>query len=233
MWFSELSLGEVTRIAANQYLPTVNLCDEIGKIPPGDDSLPRKCPVEEGRHLPFQTQIGEALWKGVDDYRSTVVGASGQLELRLHSGPPCEWYDTACEEPETLLGLTLPFVIVEKETHPKGGYASSETKTKTKTETEAEASTGKPAENRDKCEDRSVDCTGWAKDGECTANPDYMAQECRASCGLCQEIPVVCKDKNPECAAWAKDGQCTANPDYMKTECVDSCGLCPKVADEL
>jgi hypothetical protein len=33
--------------------------------------------------------------------------------------------------------------------------------------------------------DANESCPGWAKRGECTANPAYMQQFCRLSCGKC------------------------------------------------
>ena len=32
-------------------------------------------------------------------------------------------------------------------------------------------------------------CPGWAKRGECEANPTYMRASCRLSCGLCKPKP--------------------------------------------
>ena len=44
----------------------------------------------------------------------------------------------------------------------------------------------KPAESAaPACADEHADCVQWAKDGECKANEDYMAEACPMSCGKC------------------------------------------------
>jgi len=235
MWFSQLSLGEMTRIAANQYMSKVHVCEEMSKIPPSDDGLPRGCPVAEGQRLPFQTQIGKELWKGVEEYRSTVVGASGELELRLYSGPPCDgWFDTDCEEPEVLLGLALPFVIVDGD-ESRGGEGDEEGEAKEGEESQA---TAEEAQAKGvKCEDAEPDCAGWARDGECEANAAFMRETCKKSCGGCSgggAAAAECVDSNAaDCPGWAKDGQCQANPEYMLQSCPESCGACQKQQNEL
>lgn len=238
MWFSKLSLGEVTRIAANSYMSNVDVCEEMSKVPLADDGLPRSCPVAAGRRLPFQTQIGKALWEGVEDYRSTVVGASGELELRLLSGPACDgWFDTDCEEPETLLGLTLPFKIVDGDGNgeDEGDGDDDLAQQDNELATTAQSSSA-PAVS---CEDTKPDCAGWAKSGECQSNPGFMLQGCKKSCGGCggdgpKQDPAECADNNAaECPRWAQDGQCKVNPAYMLQECKESCGACGDPRDEL
>ena len=36
------------------------------------------------------------------------------------------------------------------------------------------------------CADADAECVAWARDGECSRNPEYMHAECRKSCGLCR-----------------------------------------------
>merc|ERR1712176_111732 len=36
------------------------------------------------------------------------------------------------------------------------------------------------------CEDANDQCLDWAAGGECSANPAYMHESCKLSCGLCQ-----------------------------------------------
>ena len=244
MWFSQLSLGEVTRIAANQYMSTVDVCEEIAKVPPADDGLPRSCPVAAGRRLPFQTQIGKALWEGVEEYRSTVVGASGELELRLFSGAPCDgWFDTDCEEPETLLGLTLPFQIVDGEGN-REGHGEGNDDGEDQQEAEKQQAPGKSiVENGPAppstakavvCEDSQPDCVGWARAGECDANPQFMREACQKSCRICGGATEECVDDNTaDCPGWANDGQCETNPEYMLYSCKKSCRVCAERRDEL
>jgi hypothetical protein len=35
------------------------------------------------------------------------------------------------------------------------------------------------------CTDSNSDCPGWASDGECEANPNYMLSNCQLSCNTC------------------------------------------------
>ena len=37
------------------------------------------------------------------------------------------------------------------------------------------------------CEDENEECSKWAKEGECIANPGYMTFYCRRSCELCAD----------------------------------------------
>ena len=36
------------------------------------------------------------------------------------------------------------------------------------------------------CIDEDKHCKGWAEDGECEKNPNYMLTSCRRSCGVCK-----------------------------------------------
>ena len=101
------------------------------------------------------------------------------------------------------------------------------------------------------CKDTNVDCTYWAKIGECEVNPAYMLTGCPLSCKQCtcndcendcadlnQEpispastlapntTGVPCKDTNVDCDFWAKNGECEINPGYMLTGCPLSCKQC-------
>ena len=228
MWFSKLSLGEVQRVGANQFLPAINICDALADIPETEETkhLPRDCPVPEGQRVPFQTTIGGDLWNSLEDWRDTVVGASGELEMRVYDGSPCGMFDFDCEPPQTLLGLTLPFSIDEAPA------------TEVRTETEAP------------CIDENEGCKTWAKDGECDRNAAFMQQRCRRSCDSCdpmsertpnalkpanvKEEPAICTDGAGEaCASWAHAGECEKNKEFMLQQCQKSCGVCTGPRDEI
>jgi cellulose 1,4-beta-cellobiosidase len=79
----------------------------------------------------------------------------------------------------------------------------------------------------------AASCPGWAKSGQCDANPLWMKVHCKDSCGLCQTPPSPpppppppCDDKNQNCPAWASGGECTRNKGWMLTNCKKSCGEC-------
>lgn len=93
--------------------------------------------------------------------------------------------------------------------------------------TEPAAPVGEPAA----CEDDSIACPQWARLGECTKNPKFMAQTCALSCGMCGKAPrtkkaATCVDSDTNCESWALTGQCVKNPEYMTTHCRKSCGVC-------
>lgn len=51
------------------------------------------------------------------------------------------------------------------------------------------------------CTDKQEFCQSWAKDGECTKNPDFMQGACMKSCNTCSQTPQVgkrCKEAD-EC----------------------------------
>ena len=55
------------------------------------------------------------------------------------------------------------------------------------------------------CNDKRVDCSNWARDGECTGdNSRYMMEICPLSCGVCT---FNCTDQHDSCVPWAQDGQ--------------------------
>merc|ERR1719394_1002456 len=89
------------------------------------------------------------------------------------------------------------------------------------------------------CSDDNQNCGNWAASGQCQANPAYMLENCRLSCGVCSPPtqapapptqapapPTPCTDENQNCGIWAASGQCEANPAYMLVNCALSCGVC-------
>ena len=63
-----------------------------------------------------------------------------------------------------------------------------------------------------RCVDSDHRCDGWAKSGECRANPGYMLHSCRRSCYEC------CEDRLPlrECAERANRGDCKSDPEVTQ-----------------
>jgi len=47
------------------------------------------------------------------------------------------------------------------------------------------------------CEDSSQDCPGWAQSGQCSANPDWMNENCKLSCSICQAPAPPVGDEPP------------------------------------
>merc|ERR1712151_380312 len=45
------------------------------------------------------------------------------------------------------------------------------------------SSSGSDGEER--CTDEDSQCVAWAKEGQCSSNPEYMRQNCKSSCSLC------------------------------------------------
>lgn len=67
------------------------------------------------------------------------------------------------------------------------------------------------------------DCSRWAAEGECRANPRYMLMQCRAAClDALERSPP--RDARFECDAWAAAGECARNPGFMHIECSSACG---------
>lgn len=106
-----------------------------------------------------------------------------------------------------------------------------------------------PAKKED-CKDSNDSCAGWAKAGECTANPKWMEPNCATSCcpicgtkkalqaGECPEkgdygaCLVNSANKDHTCQKWASTGkkagdklesECKANAEWMVTNCMQSC----------
>ncbi|KAH9492396.1 putative tyrosinase-like protein tyr-3 [Bulinus truncatus] len=83
------------------------------------------------------------------------------------------------------------------------------------------------AASEDGCIDKNEQCPGWAKSGECQANPVYMIYSCRLSCQKCKD--GTCKNlyDDDKCDRWAQGGECTQSFDWMSTNCAMSCGTGP------
>lgn len=87
---------------------------------------------------------------------------------------------------------------------------------------------------RQTCSDLNMACAEWARAGQCNANPDYMSQQCRKSCGLCAKDELLtdrgppCVNTAPEhdCEYWSTMGECTSNESFMRTGCTKACGFC-------
>jgi len=104
---------------------------------------------------------------------------------------------------------------------------------------------------KEDCKDSNDSCAGWAKAGECTANPKWMEPNCASSCcpicgstkkalkaGECPEqgdygaCLVNSANKDHTCQKWASSGkkvgdklesECGANKEWMVTNCMQSC----------
>lgn len=101
--------------------------------------------------------------------------------------------------------------------------------------------------------DANAQCAAWARDGQCSSNPDYMHHHCGTSCAWCGPddaspmagAPIAAPaesalqrpryfkdaadhaDRHAGCARWARLGECVRNRGYMAAQCYASC------ADEL
>ena len=76
------------------------------------------------------------------------------------------------------------------------------------------------AESKPVLTDKNPDCKGWATSGECARNPDFMNENCAASCA---ENPKDTIGEPEQCAGWADQGECTRNPKFMLSECPKNC----------
>ncbi|XGW14534.1 hypothetical protein V3C99_000664, partial [Haemonchus contortus] len=80
-------------------------------------------------------------------------------------------------------------------------------------------------------------CAPWANNGQCRANPSYMSQWCRASCGLCTprtyDLRVECSNRHVMCATWAARGECTNNPSWMVENCRQACNRCGQTRQQI
>jgi len=88
---------------------------------------------------------------------------------------------------------------------------------------------------RETCKDLNPACADWSANNQCGANPEYMMQNCRKSCGACSdsaasgdddEPPCVNTSPNNDCEYWSTMGECTANEAFMRTGCARACGFC-------
>ena len=116
-WFSDLSAGNVARLAANKFMKNTDLCGELKKLKNSvrkEFKLPKKCPISAGRNFQLDQVLDESFWKSVGSYKKYVVGAFGMLELRLWDSKPC----TVCwSGPKLLAGISIPFKIKESNKH--------------------------------------------------------------------------------------------------------------------
>ena len=71
------------------------------------------------------------------------------------------------------------------------------------------------------CVDYQTGCPGWAGLGQCEGNREFMAQNCRATCGFCDGAAGY--DRGDQCGAWAGQGLCRDEPDFMCDFCEAAC----------
>ena len=72
--------------------------------------------------------------------------------------------------------------------------------------------------------DTSDMCEMWASSGECDANPDYMRQNCAASCAGAKAKPGgYASQMKRECVGYARQGECSRNPAFMLSTCRAEC----------
>ena len=72
--------------------------------------------------------------------------------------------------------------------------------------------------------DTSDMCEMWAPSGECDANPDYMRQNCAASCAGAKAKPGgYASQMKRECVGYARQGECSRNPAFMLSTCRAEC----------
>ena len=101
---------------------------------------------------------------------------------------------------------------------------------------------------REDCRDAHDSCADWAADGECEANAQFMADNCRQSCTTCDESVTrnrtsderrhrrrtgSCYDEADECGVLAQRGACHNGSD-TPLRCPWSCDVCRfrKLAEE-
>ncbi|XP_074642540.1 uncharacterized protein LOC141899859 [Tubulanus polymorphus] len=71
------------------------------------------------------------------------------------------------------------------------------------------------------CLDNADDCQGWAAQGECEINVEWMKTNCKRTCGYCG-----CIDELQSCKYWLLQDECNKNHAYMKMNCRKSCNTC-------
>ena len=83
---------------------------------------------------------------------------------------------------------------------------------------------------RENCKNLHSLCTYWANIGECTANKDYMNNECSLACKTCLDLEIStslhCKDHHEFCKGWANENKCATDAEYMQFYCANSCKSC-------
>ncbi|VDN51144.1 unnamed protein product [Dracunculus medinensis] len=78
------------------------------------------------------------------------------------------------------------------------------------------------------CYNENVCCPLWGLQGQCSESPEFMACNCKVSCGRC--IPTdynygTCDDYHRSCRQWAARGECNRNA-WMLENCRRSCRSC-------
>jgi len=86
---------------------------------------------------------------------------------------------------------------------------------------------GGGGEDKD-CMDSHDNCAMWAASDECSANPEWMLENCKKSCDQCEDVGggSHCKDKNNNCEDWSSSGYCDSYVSYMAENCPKSCEKC-------
>ena len=89
-----------------------------------------------------------------------------------------------------------------------------------------------------KLDDREKECAGWAGQGECEKNPQFMRSSCALSC--CKKTPRHCPPDmelatTEWCDKWGASGICSNEETLMRRLCPSHCCQCagrdPEAAD--
>jgi hypothetical protein len=85
------------------------------------------------------------------------------------------------------------------------------------------------------CEDKYSDCKFWASIEECDKNPEWMLENCPASCNKCPhgENGNDFADADPMCKSWADNNECNNSPEWMWANCPVSCSRLPDAGEEV
>ncbi|KAK5973297.1 hypothetical protein GCK32_009868, partial [Trichostrongylus colubriformis] len=86
------------------------------------------------------------------------------------------------------------------------------------------------------CFNENQCCAPWAATGECSRNPGYMTEWCKASCGICRtqyRLVDDCSDRHVNCKGWANAGECQSNTLWMTENCRLSCGKCAQTRAQI
>ena len=75
--------------------------------------------------------------------------------------------------------------------------------------------------------DSNPKCIGWAAQGECERNPNFMLTSCTVACRnattASAESPADTWTDPSECVTWAGTGECEKNKPFMESNCALSC----------
>ncbi len=88
------------------------------------------------------------------------------------------------------------------------------------------------------CIDTSPRCFVWSLLGQCHANPKYMLEACKKSCGTChvrrealqqriRQRLSKCDDFVPYCLDWMEQGRCVADDTFVTSTCRRTCNTHP------